>query len=42
MHRNGAAREVAEVQGVSKTTVDNKWRIARAWLNAQLREDTGS
>ncbi|MCZ6815172.1 MAG: ECF-type sigma factor [Planctomycetota bacterium] len=36
------AQEVAEVQGVSKTTVDNKWRIARAWLNAQLREDTGS
>ncbi len=34
--------EVAEVQGVSKTTIDNKWRTARAWLNARLREDTDS
>ena len=34
--------EVAEVQGVSKTTVDNRWRTARAWLNARLREDTDS
>ncbi len=32
-------QEVAEVLGVSKTTVDKSWRAARAWLNAQLCED---
>ena len=34
-----SAAEVAEVLGVSKTTVDKSWRAARAWLNAQLRQD---
>ncbi len=29
-------KEIAEVLGVTKTTVDNLWRAARAWLNAQL------
>jgi RNA polymerase sigma-70 factor (ECF subfamily) len=28
--------EVAEVVGVSKTTVENEWRAARAWLGVQL------
>ena len=32
-------QEVAEVLGVSKTTVDKSWRAARAWLNAQLCQD---
>jgi RNA polymerase sigma factor (TIGR02999 family) len=29
-------KEIAEVLGVTKTTVDNLWRAARAWLNVQL------
>ena len=33
-------QEVAEVLGVSKTTVDKSWRAARAWLNAQLCQDS--
>ncbi len=32
--------EIAEVLGVAKTTVDNHWRAARAWLNVRLRDDT--
>ncbi len=28
--------EVAEVLGVSKTTVESDWRAARAWLNVEL------
>jgi RNA polymerase sigma-70 factor (ECF subfamily) len=28
--------EVAEVVGVSKTTVENEWRAARAWLGVEL------
>jgi RNA polymerase sigma factor (TIGR02999 family) len=28
--------EVAEVVGVSKTTVEGEWRMARAWLRRQL------
>ncbi|MFI5456163.1 MAG: ECF-type sigma factor [Isosphaerales bacterium] len=30
--------EVAAALGVSQTTVERDWRIARAWLRAQLRE----
>ena len=30
--------EVAEVLGVSRTTVEDDWRMARAWLRVQLRE----
>jgi len=30
--------QVASVLGVSRTTVDNDWRVARAWLNARLGE----
>jgi RNA polymerase sigma factor (TIGR02999 family) len=32
------AEEAAEILGVSKTTVDNDWRAARAWLNTRLRD----
>ena len=28
--------QIASVLGVSRTTVDNDWRVARAWLNARL------
>src|SRR5262249_53890441 len=28
--------EIAEVLGVSKTTVESDWRAARAWLNVEL------
>jgi RNA polymerase sigma factor (TIGR02999 family) len=31
--------EVAEVLGVSKTTVESDWRSTRAWLNAQLAKE---
>lgn len=31
--------EIAEVLDVTKTTVDNHWRAARAWLNVRLRDD---
>lgn len=28
--------QVAEVLGVSHTTIENEWRVARAWLNREL------
>ncbi len=31
--------EIAHVLGVSKTTVESDWRMARAWLSKQLSED---
>lgn len=31
------AREVAEVLGVSKRTVDSDWQVARLWLKRELR-----
>lgn len=31
--------EVAEVLGVSKTTVEREWRMARAWLGNRMRKD---
>jgi DNA-directed RNA polymerase specialized sigma24 family protein len=31
--------EVAEVLGVSKTTVESDWRSARAWLNVELSRE---
>jgi len=33
-----AVDEVATVLGVSKTTVESDWRMARAWLRAGLRQ----
>lgn len=30
--------EVADVLGVSKTTVESDWRAARAWLNVELKK----
>ena len=30
-------REIAQVLGVSESTIDRRWRFARAWLQAQLR-----
>ena len=35
------AKETAGVLGVSKTTVDNDWRAARAWLNARICTERG-
>lgn len=32
--------EVAHVVGVSKTTVENEWRMARAWLRRELTSET--
>lgn len=32
--------EVAHVLGVSKTTVEGDWRMARAWLSKELAEDS--
>jgi RNA polymerase sigma-70 factor, ECF subfamily len=29
--------EVAEVMGISKTTVESEWRAARAWLGVELK-----
>lgn len=29
-------REIAEVLGVSESTIDRRWRFARAWLQTQL------
>jgi len=29
-------QEIANLLGVSRTTVDNDWRVARAWLSARL------
>ena len=34
--------EIAEVLGVSRTTVKRKWRAARIWLHRELSRDTGS
>jgi RNA polymerase sigma factor (TIGR02999 family) len=31
--------EIADVLGVSKTTVESDWRAARAWLATHLRDD---
>ena len=31
--------EIAEVLGVSRNTVANGWRAARAWLNLHIQED---
>jgi RNA polymerase sigma factor (TIGR02999 family) len=28
--------QIADIFGVSRTTIDNDWRAARAWLNARL------
>ncbi|MCG8405570.1 MAG: sigma-70 family RNA polymerase sigma factor [Phycisphaerales bacterium] len=33
-------KEIAEVLGVAKTTVDNLWRAAQAWLNVRLRGES--
>jgi len=33
--------EIAHVLGVSKTTVEGDWRMARAWLAQRLGEETG-
>lgn len=33
--------EVAEVLGVSRSTVEDDWRMARAWLRVQLKESDG-
>ena len=32
--------EVAEALGVSKRTVENEWKMARAWLSRELIEDS--
>lgn len=32
-------KEVADVLGVSETTVEDQWRIARAWLAVELERD---
>lgn len=34
--------EVARVMGVSRSDVQRKWRVARAWLASRLRGDTES
>lgn len=34
--------EVAHVVGVSKTTVESEWRMARAWLRRELISETDS
>jgi DNA-directed RNA polymerase specialized sigma24 family protein len=31
--------EVAQVLGVSKTTVEREWRAARAWLGSRLQRE---
>jgi len=33
-------QEIAVVLGVSKTTVESDWRMARAWLSRRLSEET--
>lgn len=33
-------KEMAEVLGVSPATVDREWRLARAWLQRELRRGT--
>lgn len=30
------AKEIAEVLGVSKSTIDKEWRLARAWMRREL------
>ncbi len=30
--------EIAEALGVSNTTIKNEWRVARAWLQVQMRK----
>ena len=32
--------DVAEALGVSKRTVENEWKMARAWLRRELSEDS--
>lgn len=34
--------EAAEILGVARRTVVNRWRLARAWLHARLAGDEGS
>ena len=34
--------EAAEVMDVSHATIEREWRVARAWLRRQLREDNAS
>jgi RNA polymerase sigma factor (TIGR02999 family) len=34
--------EVSDYLGVSKSTVDREWRVARAWLRKELSEDDDS
>ena len=34
--------EIAHVLGVSVSTVEREWRMARAWLSAQLRDPDGA
>ncbi len=36
------AVEVSEHLGVSKSTIDREWRLARAWLRNELSEDSES
>jgi len=36
------AAEVSEHLGVSKSTVDREWRVARAWLRKEVSEDADS
>ena len=31
--------DVAQVLGVSKTTVERDWRVARAWLGNRLKQE---
>jgi len=31
--------EIVEVLGVSEATVDRDWRVARAWLEAEIRRE---
>jgi len=33
--------EIAELLGVSLSTVERRWRVARAWLFQRLREEDG-
>jgi RNA polymerase sigma factor (TIGR02999 family) len=32
--------DVAEVLGVSTTTIESDWQVARAWLHAELSENS--
>jgi RNA polymerase sigma factor (sigma-70 family) len=31
--------EIAEAMGLSVSTVESDWRIARAWLSSELRQE---